>query len=60
LTIPGRDEKVVEGSDPAFFSIYQIISIYTIFIVEEPIHSVGTPFPVDSRRSMRMRTISAQ
>jgi uncharacterized protein (UPF0305 family) len=34
--------KSVEGH---FFSIYQVISIYTTFILEEPIHPVGTPFP---------------
>ncbi len=28
-----------------FFSIYKIISIYTTFVLVEPIHSVGTPFP---------------
>lgn len=31
--------------DPSFFKIYKIISIYTTFILEEPVHPVGTPFP---------------
>jgi uncharacterized protein (UPF0305 family) len=32
-------------ADPYFPIIYQIISIYTSFILEEPIHVVGTEFP---------------
>lgn len=31
--------------NPSFFKIYKLISIYTTFILEEPIHPVGTPFP---------------
>jgi uncharacterized protein (UPF0305 family) len=31
--------------DPNFSKIYQIISIYTTFILDEPIHVVGTEFP---------------
>lgn len=31
--------------DPSFFQIYKIISLYTTFIIDEPIHPVGTPFP---------------
>lgn len=34
-----------DGFDPAFFKIYKIISIYTTFILGEPVHPVGTPFP---------------
>ena len=34
-----------EGFDPAFFQIYKIISLYTTFIIKEPVHPVGTPFP---------------
>ena len=29
----------------AFRSIYAIISLYTTFVLEEPIHPVGTKFP---------------
>ena len=32
-------------SDPAFIRIYSIISLYTTFIKDEPIHQVGTLFP---------------
>jgi uncharacterized protein (UPF0305 family) len=32
-------------SDPHFPPIYQIISIYTSFVLDEPIHVVGTEFP---------------
>ena len=32
-------------SKTKFPLIYGIISIYTTFILEEPIHPVGTPFP---------------
>jgi uncharacterized protein (UPF0305 family) len=35
----------LEGSDPAFIRIYSIISLYTTFIKDEPIHQVGTLFP---------------
>jgi len=31
--------------NPSFFKIYKLISINTTFILEEPIHPVGTPFP---------------
>lgn len=31
--------------DPDFFRIYKIISLYTTFVLEEPVHPVGTPFP---------------
>lgn len=37
--------KNMEDTEPAFFKIYKIISLYTTFIKEEPIHPVGTPFP---------------
>lgn len=31
--------------EPNFSKIYQIISIYTTFILDEPVHVVGTEFP---------------
>ena len=34
-----------EDFNPEFFRIYKIISLYTTFILDEPIHPVGTPFP---------------
>lgn len=34
-----------EGFDPDFFKIYKIMSLYTTFILEEPVHPPGTPFP---------------
>jgi uncharacterized protein (UPF0305 family) len=37
--------KELFPADPYFPIIYQIISIYTSFILEEPIHVVGTEFP---------------
>ena len=37
--------KQLEVFDPVFFRIYMIISLYTTFVIEEPIHPVGTPFP---------------
>ena len=43
-----EQEKMVENledSDPAFVRIYSIISLYTTFITDEPIHQVGTLFP---------------
>ena len=32
-------------TDPYFPVIYQIISIYTSFVIDEPIHVVGSEFP---------------
>jgi uncharacterized protein (UPF0305 family) len=43
-----KQEKVATGADgfdPIFFRIYMIVSLYTTFILEEPVHPVGTPFP---------------
>jgi Uncharacterized protein conserved in archaea len=43
-----EQEKVATGADgfdPIFFRIYMIVSLYTTFILEEPVHPVGTPFP---------------
>ena len=34
-----------DGFDPAFFQIYKIISLFNTFILDEPVHPVGTPFP---------------
>jgi len=31
--------------EPNFSKIYQIISIYTTFVLDEPVHIVGTEFP---------------
>lgn len=33
------------SQDSNFLKIYQIISIYTTFVIDEPIHIVGTVFP---------------
>jgi len=35
-------ERSIESN---FFRIYQVVSLYTTFILEEPIHMVGTLFP---------------
>ena len=37
--------KEIYPDNPHFPVIYQIISIYTSFILDEPIHIVGTEFP---------------
>lgn len=37
--------KDLEDSNPIFVRIYSIISLYTTFIMDEPIHQVGTLFP---------------
>jgi uncharacterized protein (UPF0305 family) len=34
-----------ENFDPCFAKVYRIISLYTTFVLDEPIHVVGTPFP---------------
>ena len=44
-----RDQRAqleIEGNfDPCFSNLYTIMSLYTSFVLEEPIHVVGTPFP---------------
>jgi uncharacterized protein (UPF0305 family) len=42
-----QEEEASKRDDfnPAFSRIYKIISLYTTFIMDEPIHPVGTPFP---------------
>ena len=35
----------MRSKESHFFKIYKIISIYTTFVLDEPIHVVGTPFP---------------
>jgi uncharacterized protein (UPF0305 family) len=44
-----EEQEVMMGeiypADPYFPIIYQIISIYTSFVLDEPIHVVGTEFP---------------
>jgi uncharacterized protein (UPF0305 family) len=41
-----RAQLEIEGNfDPCFSKLYVIMSIYTSFVLEEPIHVVGTPFP---------------
>jgi len=40
-----KTAEAIENFEPAMKRIYSIISLYTTFIKEEPIHQVGTPFP---------------
>jgi uncharacterized protein (UPF0305 family) len=35
----------IRSKESHFFKIYKVISIYTTFVLDEPIHVVGTPFP---------------
>jgi uncharacterized protein (UPF0305 family) len=35
----------LKSNESRFFKIYRIVSIYTTFVLDEPIHVVGTPFP---------------
>ena len=48
IEILAEQEKMaenMENTDMAFLKIYSIISLYTTFIKDEPIHQVGTLFP---------------
>lgn len=45
LATPEEERKGAEDFNPSFFRIYRVISLYTTFILDEPIHPVGTPFP---------------
>ncbi len=46
MLLKQENEATGEGGfDPDFFQIYKIISIFTTFILHEPVHLVGTPFP---------------
>lgn len=40
-----QEAQVRKGFDPHFFKIYKIMSIYTTFVLKEPVHPPGTPFP---------------
>ena len=40
-----NDKKLYKNENDKFPVIYSIISLYTTFILDEPIHPVGTPFP---------------
>ncbi|MDR2967179.1 MAG: DUF2115 family protein [Methanobacteriaceae archaeon] len=39
------NEKLYKNENDKFPIIYIIITLYTTFILDEPIHPVGTPFP---------------
>jgi uncharacterized protein (UPF0305 family) len=39
------NEELLEDYDKSFSLIYSIVSLYTTYILDEPIHPVGTPFP---------------
>lgn len=48
LKLLNEQEKLIlkqRSVESRFFRIYKIISIYTTFVLDEPIHPVGTPFP---------------
>lgn len=48
LELLNEQEKMLiklRSNESHFFKIYKIISIYTTFVLDEPIHVVGTPFP---------------
>ncbi len=40
-----KQMEETENFDPCFAKVYRIISLYTTFVLDEPIHVVGTPFP---------------
>ena len=37
--------ELEKNYDPCFSDLYVIMSLYTTFVLEEPVHVVGTPFP---------------
>ncbi len=48
LQLLNEQEKMLiklKSNESHFFKIYRIVSIYTSFVLNEPIHVVGTPFP---------------
>lgn len=48
LELLNEQEKMLiklKSNESHFFGIYRVVSIYTTFILGEPIHVVGTPFP---------------
>lgn len=48
LNILKNQEEMIEKErsiESNFFRIYEVVSLYTTFILEEPIHIVGTLFP---------------
>ncbi|BDZ68350.1 DUF2115 domain-containing protein [Methanobacterium ferruginis] len=47
IQLLGKQEKLMEAEfgNQRSFKPYLILSLYTTFIQEEPVHPVGTPFP---------------
>lgn len=48
MKILKNQQKLAEKDHPEhmhFFKIYKLITIYTTFIMDEPVHPVGMPFP---------------
>ena len=59
LNILNEQEKMVEkerSMESNFFRIYEAVSIYTTFILEESIHIVGTLFPGGFRVKFKENT----
>ena len=40
-----KNKELYKNENDKFPLIYTIISLYTTFILNEPIHPIGTPFP---------------
>ncbi|MGB9980050.1 DUF2115 family protein [Methanobacterium sp.] len=48
LKLLNKQEEMLlklRSKESHFFKIYKIVSIYATFVLDEPIHIVGTPFP---------------
>lgn len=45
VMLENQDKEQAEESSKEFRKIYDIIALYTTFILNEPIHAVGTRFP---------------
>lgn len=59
LTTLKNQEEMIEKErsiESNFFRIYEVVSLYTTFILEEPIHIVGTLFPGGFRVKLEGKT----
>ncbi len=43
--VQNQEEMTEDKNEVHFYSIYKLVVIYVTFLLEKPIHPVGTPFP---------------
>lgn len=54
-TLKKQEERAESRAELCFLKVAGLISVYATFILEEPIHAVGTPFPDRSKVKYKNR-----